>query len=408
MSTAAETTFSPLVKGATTSQSPNVRSVMDCLDDETYYVPEYQRDSSQWDTAKKSLFIESLINNLTIPPLIAYPEDDPNTGKERWQIVDGQQRITTVKEFLRDGFPLSNEADVEYAENVGPLIQGRKFSQLLPSIRKQIERYTLNFILLPKNLLLPMRLEIFRRINEGGVPLSAQDLRLAIFGESPRVTLIRLAGIFDLTREGPRRMIDAAKRKYGIDYPWKNHAGWKGWWSDKAQSVGQEASQMFLYYVLARDLPQVETLIKSGAIQTAVKLKYDKSTVSVLDLYCAQLEYEEQPTAPKVVADFATLNRWFGDFELWFNTIKTEKVARIPVNSSTKIAFFIAAASGLWKDPSTIKERQWEKIQTFLTQGPGKIAEVLGMEYPSTRGKWPGQKTQIERTFEICQMIAKT
>jgi hypothetical protein len=178
MSTTAEAVFSPRVRGATTAQSPNVRSVMDCLNDATYYVPEYQRDSSQWDIPKKSLFIESLINNLTVPPLIAYPEDDSDTRTERWQIVDGQQRITTIKEFIDNEFALAKEDQVEYAENVAPIIQGKRFADLPGEMQKQIERYTLNFILLPKNLQLQMRLEIFRRINEGGVPLSAHDLRL--------------------------------------------------------------------------------------------------------------------------------------------------------------------------------------------------------------------------------------
>lgn len=64
-----ETTFAPLVSGDTKSQSLNVRSMMDSFDHQKYYVPDYQRDSSQWDIPKKSLFIESLINNLTISPL---------------------------------------------------------------------------------------------------------------------------------------------------------------------------------------------------------------------------------------------------------------------------------------------------------------------------------------------------
>ena len=31
------------------------------------FIPDYQRDSEQWDYRKQSLFIESLLNNLTIP-----------------------------------------------------------------------------------------------------------------------------------------------------------------------------------------------------------------------------------------------------------------------------------------------------------------------------------------------------
>lgn len=405
MSTVAEPSFAPLVTGATTSQSPNVRSVMDCLDDQTYYVPEYQRDSSQWDTPKKSLFMESVINNLTIPPLIAYPETE--SGRERWQIVDGQQRLTTIKEFIHDGFALSKEADVEYAENVGPLVQGKKFSQLPVAIRKQIERYVLNFILLPKDLSLHMRLEIFRRINEGGVPLSAHDLRLASFGGSSRVSLLRLAGVFDPEREGARRMLDAAKSSFDLNYPWKAHLGWKDWWADKAQSAGQEPSQMYLYYVIARDLTNVDTLLSSTTLHQSLKLKYDRTTITVLDLYCAQLQYEEAAASAKVLTTFEAMRTWFDDFELWFNALKTAKVPKIPVNSSTKIALFIAGATAAWGTPASVTDPQWQKIQILLTQGPGKIKEMLGFELPTTRGKWPGQKAQIQELGTICQKISK-
>lgn len=404
---ATEPTFSPLVPGDTTTQSLNVGSMMAHFDHQKYYVPDYQRDSSQWNVAKKSLFIESLINNMTIPPLIVYPETKSVPGQERRQIVDGQQRLTTIREFIKDGFALATESEVEYAENVGPLVQGKKFSQLPKAIRDQIELYVLNFILLPRDLDLPMRLEIFRRINEGGVPLSAHDLRLALFGASPRMSLIRLAGVFDPNREGARRMIDAAKSEYDLEYPWHEHSGWMDWWSDKAQSGGQEPSQMFLYYVIARDLAGLNALLGSGSLQTALKLKYDRTTISVLDLYCAQLQNEELPDSAKLLATFETMGGWFNDFETWFNALKTEKVPKIPVNSSTKIAFFIAGAAMAWEKPSDVTDRQWQMIQVLLTQGPGKIKEVLGFDLPTARGKWPGQKTQIEGMLEICRNISK-
>jgi hypothetical protein len=382
--------------------------MMDSLDHQKYYVPEYQRDSSQWDIPKKSLFIESLINNLTVPPLIVYPETESMPGKERRQIVDGQQRLTTIREFLKDEFALAKEADVEYADNVGPLVQGKKFSELPPAIREQIELYVLNFILLPRDLRLDMRLEIFRRINEGGVPLSAHDLRLALFGGSPRVSLIRLAGVFDPRREGAKRMIGAAKTSFGLDYPWTDHSGWQDWWLDKAQAGGQEPSQMFLYYVIARDVANASTLLGSATLHQSLKLKYDKTTISVLDLYCAQLQNEESSGAPRILAKFDLIKQWFADFELWFHALKTEKVPKIPVNSSTKIAFFIAGAALAWSKPEKVTDPQWQKIQVLLTQGPGKIIAILGLEFPTTRGKWPGQKAQIEGVLDICQKIAKS
>jgi len=398
--------FFPLVKGETTATNPNVASVMDQLKQGRYYIPEYQRDSSEWSDPKRSLFIESLINNMTIPPLIVYPDDDPATGRERKQIVDGQQRLSTIRDFINDEFALSSEAEVEYAPNVGPLIQGKRYSQLGVDIQDQIRGYTLNFIVLPKNLDLNLRLEIFRRINEGGVPLSAQDLRLAIFGQSPQVYFIRLAGVFDTNRDGAQRMIKAGQEIFQLSYPWKNPTGWKDWWHDTTHAAGQAPSQMFLYYVLARDLTAVQTILDSEKVQQTLRLKYDRTTVSVLDLYCAQAQQEQQPNSPAIIVSLSDLQKWFEEFEAWFNAIKLAKVPGVSVNSATKLAFFIAGATTYWSAPEKVTEEQWESIQFFLTQGPGPIKEKLGRDFSTTRGKWPGQLKQIEQTVGICELIA--
>jgi hypothetical protein len=73
-----------------------------------YAIPDYQRDSDQWDMAKKSLFAESVLNNLTIPAFLLAPTKD---GK--YEVIDGQQRLTTLKEFHTNSLRLvaSDEAD---------------------------------------------------------------------------------------------------------------------------------------------------------------------------------------------------------------------------------------------------------------------------------------------------------
>ena len=404
----AATPFHPRVKGATTAFSTNVASLLRELDDDTYYVPDYQRDSSQWDLSKKSLFIDSLINNMTVPPLILYPETD-SEGSERHQIIDGQHRLTTIRDFIKGNFALAPESETEYAENIGPLVQGRRFAELPETIKQQIQRYKLNFIVLPKDLELSLRLEIFRRINEAGVPLSAHDLRLAVFGRSDRVYFIRLAGVFDSHRDGASRMIKAAKESFGLEYPWSNAAAWNDWWSDTTQSAGQAPSQMFLYYVIARDIANVETLLRSTKAQDGAGVRYDRTTISVLDLYLAQLQNESHggSEAAGILAGLKTMKGWFVEFETWFNAIKTAKVPRISTNSSTKVALFIAAAIEVWGTPDKVTEPQWELIQVLLTQGPRAIEDAIGLSYPIPKGKWPGQRTQIAKTVEACQAIAR-
>src|SRR6266436_1642777 len=145
------TVFQPRVKGSTTSRSPNVESLMNQLGDGTIFIPDYQRDSSEWDLAKKSLFVDSLINNMTIPPLILYPETNAETGLEKSEVVDGQQRLATIRDFVKGAFALATEEDLEYASNVGPVIQGRRFAELPEPIQRSIRYYVLNLIVLPTN-----------------------------------------------------------------------------------------------------------------------------------------------------------------------------------------------------------------------------------------------------------------
>jgi len=409
-------TFAPLVTAANFFANINVFALLHVMNQGAYKIPDFQRDSSQWDEPKRSLFIESIINGFAVPPLIIYPEDDPSTGREIFQVIDGQQRLMTIKEFVEGDFALASEDDVDYSENVGALISQKRWGDLEQSIKTQIENYVLNFLVLPKNLDPMLRRNIFRRINEGGLPLSRHDLRLSDFGDSKRVYYIRIAGIFDTSRPGSARMRDVATARFLLKYPWKNNAAWKQWWNGTKLSQGQAPSEMFLYYVIARDLGSVDTLLESQKTLSSLRLSYhrNRTTASVLDIYCAQAKAEKDisnaNSHPQILASLEKMEEWFTDFELWFNTLKTAKVPRINANSSTKIAFFIAAASENWPGPdgpTQITESQWELVQIFLTQGPGMILDTIGLEFPIAKGKWPGQKKQIVRTFEICSEIKK-
>ena len=104
----------------------------------------------------------------------------------------------------------------------------KTFNELPIVYQQAFKRYNLTVIKL-RNLG-NMRLEIFRRINQGGTPLSGQDLRLAYYGEtSPSLTLIRLAGIYNPGREAARRFLERAEEQFGIAYPWTSLAAKEAW-----------------------------------------------------------------------------------------------------------------------------------------------------------------------------------
>ena len=66
--------------------------------------PEYQR-RLRWSTPQKSRLIESLLLNIPIPPVFLYESD-----AARYEVMDGQQRLNAVREFIGGGFALSGLA----------------------------------------------------------------------------------------------------------------------------------------------------------------------------------------------------------------------------------------------------------------------------------------------------------
>jgi len=87
----------PVVAGQTTAQNEAVETVLKRLEEEEIFVPSYQRDSDEWDDTKKSLFIESVLNRLTVPAFYLAPAID---APDRFEVVDGQQRLTTLASFF--------------------------------------------------------------------------------------------------------------------------------------------------------------------------------------------------------------------------------------------------------------------------------------------------------------------
>lgn len=124
--------FSPLVKDTTKAQSETIETVVSRLKNGRIYIPDYQRDAEQWNSRKKSIFIESLLNNLTIPAFFLCEDE-----KRNYEVVDGQQRLNTIWQFADDNFTISNDSNIEYIAPQSALYGGKKFSQLNRDLQKQ-------------------------------------------------------------------------------------------------------------------------------------------------------------------------------------------------------------------------------------------------------------------------------
>lgn len=137
--------------------------------------PGYQRRRVWKDNKKKSLLIESLMLRIPIPAFYFYENED---GK--YQVIDGQQRLTTIKEFVNGEFRLSG---LEY---LGKDYNKKKFKDLDTKYVQRIYRTQIAVNILdarsPKNVIY----DIFRRVNTGGVNLNPQEMRNAICKQEVR------------------------------------------------------------------------------------------------------------------------------------------------------------------------------------------------------------------------------
>ena len=75
--------------------------------------PEYQR-RLVWDVRKKSLFIESVLNRLTVPAFYFAPNEADSQVSD---VVDGQQRLTTLLTFFNNEFTLCKSDVCPYYGN---------------------------------------------------------------------------------------------------------------------------------------------------------------------------------------------------------------------------------------------------------------------------------------------------
>ena len=77
----------------------NIITLGNFIDSGSVTIPGFQRNYV-WDLKKASRLIESLILGLPVPQLFLYEED-----RNKFSVIDGQQRLMTIYYFLKGRFP---------------------------------------------------------------------------------------------------------------------------------------------------------------------------------------------------------------------------------------------------------------------------------------------------------------
>lgn len=185
-------------------------NIVDMIDSGIIEIPLFQRNYV-WDIKKASKLVESLILGLPVPELFFYIEGDDNSN---YKIIDGQQRFLSIYFFVKGRFPKSQSARFMIREGIN---DGAALDELLPN-NSMFRDFTLQlsdntqkksrydgekFATLDKDTQIKFRLrrflrtvvvrqnkpddnnssmfEIFNRLNTGGAPLNAQEIRASLY-----------------------------------------------------------------------------------------------------------------------------------------------------------------------------------------------------------------------------------
>ncbi|GAA4378189.1 DUF262 domain-containing protein [Agromyces bauzanensis] len=184
------------------------------LDDEDILIPRFDPDDSEdltiegfqrqrvWTAPRMEKFIESLLLGWPVPSIFLVVEPDG-----RYLVLDGQQRLTTLQSFYRglhpDGRPF-------VLKDVAEHLQGATYETLSRESKRRLNNTFIQAVVIE-----PAGEDgrdavyrLFGRLNSGGVSLTAQEIRVALY-RGPLVELIR-----DLNHNAAwRHLFGAAHKK---------------------------------------------------------------------------------------------------------------------------------------------------------------------------------------------------
>lgn len=148
--------------------------------------PSYQREGDIWDSDKRQLLIDTIINGFDVPKLYLHKLTMTTpSGVNDYAVIDGKQRLSTMWDFIKGGFALAN--DFEYVKDDKIKLGGKTYSDLsaeFPEIVADFNAYQLTVVTIETSDVELIE-DMFSRLNEA-VPLNAAEKRNAKPGPLPQ------------------------------------------------------------------------------------------------------------------------------------------------------------------------------------------------------------------------------
>lgn len=157
------------------------KQIVKMIDKETINFNNVVQRSFVWEKHRMSELIWSIIMGYPIPPVYAERGSSDNEKVKVYDVMDGQQRNTSIYKYIKDEFALTQLKPIPYLDENGKEcmidISGKKFSELEEELQDIIQDATIT-VKYYDNLDQAQKAEMFRRLNNGK-PLSTKSRTLA-------------------------------------------------------------------------------------------------------------------------------------------------------------------------------------------------------------------------------------
>lgn len=157
------------------------KQIVKMIDKETISFKNVVQRSFVWERHRMSELIWSIIMGYPIPPVYAERGSKDSDKIKVYDVMDGQQRNTSIYKFIKDEFALTELKPIPYLDENGNEctidISGKKFSELEEELQDIINDATIT-VKYFDNLEQHQKAEMFRRLNNGK-PLSTKSRTLA-------------------------------------------------------------------------------------------------------------------------------------------------------------------------------------------------------------------------------------
>lgn len=146
--------------------------------------PEYQRGEA-WSEIQKATFIDSLLRGYPIPAIFLHIIEDAgleDAPAKKFEVVDGQQRLTALRDFMKGKFKLlaiDDKSKLRIPQSIRTKSApwaGQSFSDLPLDLQKQLESIQITVFQIGPTALADEIRDLFIRL-QSGTALSRQQIR---------------------------------------------------------------------------------------------------------------------------------------------------------------------------------------------------------------------------------------